>query len=245
MDAKTSLDTACSQPAWTAGLRLLVFDLDGTLIDSAGDIIDSANAALRELGRAALPGEVIAGYIGNGAPVLMERVLARSNGQPADDAAASAALRGSAVYQRALASFLSIYDRNKLARTRLYEGVEPGLQRLERKYTLAVLTNKPERMSREILTGLGIADLLARIYGGDSFATKKPDPEGLLRLLEELGIRPEEALMVGDSAVDIRAGKNAGCHTCAVSYGLGTATLAEETAELHLDRFAELLHWLE
>ena len=238
------MEELAARPPWQ-GVRLLVFDLDGTLINSCGDIIDSANATLRELGRPALPGEVIASYVGNGAPVLVERVLARSNGHAPDDPAAAAALRSGEEYRRALAEFLRIYDRNKLARTRLYPGVESTLRRFHSHYRLAVLTNKPERMSREILCGLGIAELFARIYGGDSFPTKKPDPEGLLRICAELEIRPDAALMVGDSAVDIRAGENAGCHTCALSYGMGTATLAEVTAELRLDAFAELLKYLD
>lgn len=229
-------------PAWAAQLRLLVFDLDGTLIDSAADIIDSANATLEWLGRRPLPANTIASFVGHGAPALMERVLARAKDtQPDERPESLTGIRADPEYDTALHEFLQIYDRLKLQRTRLYPGVEDALRRLQPGYTLAVLTNKPVRMSREILAGLGVERTFERIYGGDSFLTKKPDPEGLLSLMREMRALPGQTLMIGDSVVDIRAGINAGCHTCSVSYGLGADRLAELPAELRLDRFPELL----
>ena len=189
-----------------SGVRCLVFDLDGTLIDSAHDLAAAVNAMLVRLapGSGPLTDEEVRSFVGDGARKLLERgILARG-------------LELS--LERALPVFLEAYRGCMLETTRLYPGVREALAALRARHALAVLSNKPGRMSRSILGGLGIADHFARIYGGDD-VPKKPDPAGLLRLLAELGVPPRETLMVGDSANDIRTGRAAGVRTVGVSYG--------------------------
>jgi len=195
-------------------LRLLVFDLDGTLIDSQHDLAASLNATLQGIGRPALPLEQVAGFVGDGAPALVARALAATGGNPEAH-----------LQTDTLASFLRHYEAHKLDRTMLFPGVAEALPRLAARCRLAVLTNKPVAISRAILAGLGIETTFAAIYGGNSFSTCKPDPLGLQRLLEEAPAAPGEALMVGDTWVDIATGKNAGTWTCGVSYGFGAQRL--------------------
>ncbi|HKC13896.1 MAG TPA: HAD hydrolase-like protein, partial [Vicinamibacteria bacterium] len=160
--------------------RLVVFDLDGTLVDSSRDLATATNAALAAVapGVTPLSLEVVRSFVGEGAGVLIARSLAE------------AGIRKRA--EEVLPTFLDFYRRCLLETTRLYPGVGETLGRLGGR-TLAVLTNKPGDMSRAILAGLGVADRFARIYGGGDFPGRKPDPAGLLLLLEELGARPEEA----------------------------------------------------
>ena len=151
-------------------IRLVIFDLDGTLIDSEVDLAASVNAMLGHFGRKELPMEVIGTYIGDGAPMLIRRALGDPSDQP--------------FLQEALNYFLAYYREHKLDHTYVYEGIKPALQRIASAGTdrkLAVLTNKPVRASRDILAGLGLAESFMQIYGGNSFATKKPDPFGATR----------------------------------------------------------------
>lgn len=197
-------------------LHLLVLDLDGTLIDSRADLVAAVNATLEYLGRARLPEAEVARYVGNGAALLMTRAL----GLPPDDQTLAPA---------ALDYFLAYYSQHKLDATTLYPGVEAGLAALAAAgFRMAVLTNKPVRASREIIAGLGIASWFFAVYGGNSFNRKKPDPLGLTSLVSECGLQPRQAVMMGDSAVDVRTGRNAGTWTLGVSYGLQPETLAAE-----------------
>src|SRR5215813_4982302 len=158
-------------------VRALVFDLDGTLIDSKLDLVNSVNATLREMKREALPTDLVASYVGSGAPVLIRRAL---GGNPREEE-----------LKRALAFFLVHYEDHKLDHTRLYPGVAETLAELK-SLPMSVLTNKPVKISVKILEGLGAAQYFRSIYGGNSFETKKPDPSGAKQILRELNVAPEE-----------------------------------------------------
>jgi phosphoglycolate phosphatase len=181
-------------------IKLVLFDLDGTLIDSERDLAASVNAMLVRYGRKELPLEVIGSYIGDGAPMLIRRAL----GDPADRE----------FLQEALNFFLMHYREHKLDTTRPYDGIQQMLRQLVQGNgagrKLAVLTNKPVRVSRDILSGLGMSETFFQVYGGNSFETKKPDPLGANILLKEADVFPEEAVMVGDSQVDVLTARNAG-----------------------------------
>ncbi len=190
-----------------ATIKLLIFDLDGTLIDSQLDLIHSINAVLWHFGKAELPSEVIATYVGDGAPMLVRRAL----GDPEDEK----------FVQEALNYFLAYYREHKLDNTRLYDGVREALASIRQSRNgqlrkMAVLSNKPVNPSRAIIEGLGLAEFFAQVYGGNSFPTKKPDPLGAQKLLEEMACLPRETVMVGDSSNDVLTGRNAGLCTVSV-----------------------------
>ncbi len=211
-------------------LRALIFDLDGTLIDSKKDLIRSVNATLRELGREELPEETISGYIGHGAPLLVARAL--GSGCMEDE------------QQRALAFFLKYYEEHKMDTTRAYPGVAETLGKLAN-VPMAVLTNKPVRISVRILDAMGLSKYFRAIYGGNSFETKKPDPLGARTILKELDVAPQESLLVGDSEVDVQTARNAGMVAAAVNYGFGVHDRDAYPADINLDRFDELLTFFE
>ena len=208
-----------------SAVKALIFDLDGTLIDSKQDLVTSVNAMLRQLGRGELPSEVIASYVGSGASVLVKRAL----GPEASEEQVT----------NALAIFLEHYEAHKLDTTRAYPGVAETLPKLAG-YPLAVLTNKPWRISVRILEGLGLAPFFKRVYGGNSFETKKPDPLGAQTILREFSIVKEQAVMVGDSEVDVQTARNAGMLAVAVNYGFGTHDRKAYPADVYLDKFEEL-----
>lgn len=214
-----------SQNGKFAGVRALIFDLDGTLIDSKLDLALAVNATLEHMARAPLPHERIYGYVGDGASMLVKRAL----GDGATDADA----------ESGLSYFLSYYRAHMLDNTVTYPGVREGLELL-RRHPMAVLTNKPVRFSQGILDGLGIAGYFRYVYGGNSFQTKKPDPEGVNVLLRDLSVSPPEAMIVGDSAVDVKTARNAGTWACGVTYGLGTKGLHAHPPDLMLDSLSEL-----
>jgi phosphoglycolate phosphatase len=205
-------------------LRLLVFDLDGTLIDSAQDLCNSVNATLVQFGREPLPDETIAGFIGNGAMMLVRRAFAAAGGLVA----------GEDLPVEAYPWFLDYYREHKLDYTYAYEGVLEALAALRELHdapggpgrAMAVLTNKPVRPAREICAALGLAPYFLSIYGGNSFATKKPNPEGLLALMSEAGAKPEETVMIGDSQVDVETARNAGAWCIGCTFGLAPGSLA-------------------
>jgi phosphoglycolate phosphatase len=209
-----------------SAIRALIFDLDGTLIDSKLDLVRSVNATLRQLHRPELPEETISSYIGNGAPVL----VAKSLGQDANPDE----------LDRALRFFLSHYEEHKMDHTCAYSGVPEALQHLCA-MPMAVLTNKPVRISVRILETLGLVKYFRAVYGGNSFATKKPDPLGAHTILLEFGARPHEAVMVGDSEVDVLTARNAGMLAAAVNYGFGIHDRVAYPADLYLDRLIDIV----
>lgn len=212
-------------------LRLLVFDLDGTLVDSKQDLAKSINGMLQHYHRPELPLEVIGGYIGDGAPMLVRRAL----GDPDDET----------FFNEALRYFLDFYREHKLDHTYVYHGVKQALGRIRasangRGLQMAVLTNKPVHPSRAIVEALGLAEFFTRIYGGNSFATKKPDPLGAVTLMQEAGVEPAQACMIGDSSNDVLTGRNAGMWTVGLTYGFAPHTLQEAPPDVLVDSPEEL-----
>jgi phosphoglycolate phosphatase len=201
----------------------VVFDLDGTLIDSIGDIAASANQSLVEAygeGARLSPG-VVRGFVGHGARQLIERCVGAA-GKPEADIGR--------IFER----FLAIYGSRLTETTRLYPGMSEALDRLESTSRLAVLTNKPGAMSRTIVKDLGLARRFVAVIGGDDLKTKKPDPEGLLMIAADAGVRPDETALVGDSAVDVRTARNAGALSMGVLWGYDREGVIREQPDVLL-----------
>ena len=215
-------------------IRLIVFDLDGTLIDSRRDLTNSINAMLMEFGRQPLPEEIIANYIGDGAGMLVRRALGDPESTP----------EGEALVENALQHFLAHYREHKLDHTYVYPGVFESLDAMRttrdgapRK--MAVLTNKPVGPSVAICDALGLSPYMFRIYGGNSFSSKKPDPEGLNTLIREAGVSPGEALMIGDSSVDILTARRAGAWVIGCRFGLSSHTVDSIPSDCLVDAASE------
>ena len=208
-------------------MDLLIFDLDGTLIDSRLDLAQSVNATRAHLGMPALDNERVYSYVGNGAPVLIRRALGEQAGE--------------AEVQEALEFFLEHYREHALDFTTLYPGVRESVARLRAAgKRLAVLTNKPVKISRAIVDGLGVGEHFFRVYGGNSFEFKKPHPIGVEALMKEAGVDRGGALMIGDSSVDIQTARNAGVRSCGVTYGFQPDSLADPAPDLLVDRMEDL-----
>ena len=208
-------------------MNLLIFDLDGTLIDSKLDLAHAVNATRAHMGLGDLPHQLVFSYVGNGAPTLMRRSL----GPEASEEQV----------QEALDFFLAYYRDHMLDHTTLYPGVADTLDvLLQSGKRMAVLTNKPVRISKAIISGLGLEKHFFQIYGGNSFEQKKPHPIGIETLLSEAGTDARNAMMIGDSAVDIQTARNAGIKACGVTYGFQPETLAAEPPDFLIDRFEDL-----
>jgi phosphoglycolate phosphatase len=211
-------------------LKLLVFDLDGTLVDSKVDLANAINSMLRHYQRPVLPVEVIASYIGDGAGMLVRRAL----GDPKDERFVA----------EALDIFVGIYREHALDNTYAYPGVVEAMRGIRElangQLRMAVLTNKPVRPSERIVQGLGMADLFVRVYGGNSFETKKPDPHGALTLLRENSTAPDEAVMIGDSQNDVLTAQNAGMWSVGVTYGFSPESLRVHPPDVLIDSPHEL-----
>ncbi len=209
-------------------MDLVIFDLDGTLIDSKLDLAHAVNAARAHMGLAELPHALISTDVGNGAPVLMRRALGPEAAE--EDV------------QRALDYFLAYYNDHRLDYTTLYPGVRESLEELQRDgVRMAVLTNKPVRISRLILDGLGVASHFFQVYGGNSFEQKKPHPVGVDTLRHEAGgVARERTLFVGDSAVDVKTARNAGVPCCGVTFGFQPDTFAEAPPDFVVDRMEKM-----
>lgn len=208
--------------------QLLVFDLDGTLIDSSLDLCNSVNAALEHVGKSPLPPPLITSYVGDGAAMLVRRAL----GDPGDLDSASSSEH---LFERAFACFLAFYREHKLDHTTVYPGVLEALTLIrerDRSLPMAVLTNKPVNPSREICAALGLEPFFFQNYGGNSFASKKPDPEGLQTLMAEsvrfrnAPVHPEQVWMIGDSDVDVLTARRCGARALGCGYGLAPHALA-------------------
>jgi len=224
--------------------RLLVFDLDGTLIDSSRDLCNSVNAALVHVGKPELPNELISSYIGDGAAMLVRRALGDPNDldsqQPADSV--------DDLFHRAFAYFLDYYRVHKLDFTLPYPGVLESLTAIRDRHPhlpMAVLTNKPVIPSRAICAALGLAPFFFQNYGGNSFPTKKPDPEGLLTLITEANIiasvtiTPADTVMIGDSDVDVLTARHCGARSLGCAFGLAPHALALAQPDLTVAHASE------
>ena len=210
-------------------MALLVFDLDGTLVDSSRDLASATNATLQRLapGAPQLPLEVVTGFVGEGARRLLERALGHAGVDRAPE--------------DALPAFFECYGERLLETTRLYEGIAGVLDALALAgHPMAVLTNKPGPFSRTILEGLGIASRFARAWGPEDVPARKPDPAGLLRLVRELATGARDAWMIGDSAVDVATARAAGVRVAGVSWGLDPAGLRAAGPDRLLARPSEI-----
>lgn len=194
-------------------MPLVVFDLDGTLVDSARDLADAGNATLATYGRPPLSDEHVVAMVGDGARELVRRLIAASDLQVS--------------LEEALQRFLACYDERMLATTRPYDGVITTLEALNPIAHLAVLTNKPEAASRRLLEGLELAHYFRDLIGGDSPYGRKPDPKGLFALLARAEMPTEDALMVGDSMNDLLVAEAATVPMCFARYGFGYQRVAE------------------
>ncbi len=206
-------------------VRLLVFDLDGTLIDSKVDLANSVNHALGAFGLPALPHPVIYSYVGDGATMLIRKAVGEE---------------GDGILPAVLEAFLAHYRRHLLDTTVPFPGVPESLREWAGTYQMAVLTNKSLDMTQAILSGLSLDRYFTDVVGGDSPDGKKPHPGGLLRIMRSRCASPGETLMVGDSRNDVLAGKQAGVRTCGVTYGLGIDGFAEHPPDFTVGRFPDL-----
>lgn len=204
---------------------VLIFDLDGTLVDSKKDLTSSVNYVRSQFDLPSLTEEEIARFIGNGALMLIRRALAERASETN--------------VQTGLQMFLSYYRAHMLDSTVLYPGVRDTLDRLHH-CKLAVLTNKPVHFSCAMLDGLGIYNHFESVYGGNSFDRKKPDPVGIYQILSDTKGHRERTWMIGDSAVDVLTGRNAGITTCGVTYGYATETFKDAPPDFLIDAFSEL-----
>ncbi|HLH42816.1 MAG TPA: HAD-IA family hydrolase [Bryobacteraceae bacterium] len=205
---------------------LLIFDLDGTLIDSKRDLADAVNATRAWMGRHRIADSQVYSYVGDGAPMLVRRALPGASEEEWD---------------RALRYFLAYYREHMLDATTLYPGVREALDLLYAAgLPLAILTNKPVRFSERLIEGLGLGRHFFRIYGGNSFPEKKPHPMGIEKLMEESGAARERTMMVGDSAVDVRTARNAKVQACGVAWGFQPESFADAPPDFVIGEMAEL-----
>lgn len=188
-------------------IRFVVFDLDGTLVDSRRDLADAANAMVRERGGTPLSEAAVGDMVGDGAGVLVARALAAAGLDDSPDLS--------------LPRFLELYDERLLAHTRPYDGIVGMLEELHGRMPLAVLTNKPQAATDRLLEGLGLSRFFGAVVGGDTPLGRKPDPAGLLDLARRAGVEPASTVLVGDSPVDLATARRAGTRIVLVSYGFG------------------------
>ena len=212
----------------TTTLPALVFDFDGTLIESAPEIRSCLNILLEQYGRTEVTLPQVERMIGNGVANLVERGFRETGGLPDD-------------FETALARFIEIYNNAPIDETPVYDGVPETLARLhEAGHTMAICTNKLYEPTVKILEGLNLARYFTVVTGGDTFPVRKPDPGHLLGVLERLGIARDGAIMIGDSPNDIGCAIAAGVRSIAVSYGYSRVPAAELGADMLIHRFGDL-----
>jgi phosphoglycolate phosphatase len=218
--------------------RLLVFDMDGTLIDSRIDLCNSVNATLIHFGKPELPEAVISSYIGDGASLLVRRAFGDPEGDTHDEEYVT----------EALTFFLNYYRIHKLDYTHLYPGILESLEAIRAVHPeilMAVLTNKPVNPSRDICAHFGLTRFFFQNYGGNSFHTKKPDPHGLQSLIAEATaiagrqITPAETIMIGDTDVDVLTARNCGARSIGCTFGLKPHSLADAPPDFLADTPAD------
>ena len=208
-----------------AGRRAAVFDLDGTLVDSAVAIAAALNVVRTERGASPLHADAVRPLVSRGAAHLVREVLAETAGDPVED----------------LAAFRRVYGAVPVDRNDLYPGAEAALQALARDgWTLGVCTNKPQRLTERLLDGMGLAPLFAAVVGGDAVEHCKPHPDHVFAILERLAAAPHEAVYVGDSEVDAEAAQAAGVPLVLVSFGYSLGPASEIACAARIDSFAEL-----
>ena len=207
-------------------IQLLIFDLDGTLVDSEEDLTASVNAVRLQMGFELLPRKTICSFVGNGVTTLIQRSMGSS--------------ASSEDVQKAVDLFLAYYRLHMLDHTIAYAGVRETLEELKGR-KLAILTNKPVRFSRDLVGGLGIASYFSFIYGGDSFEQKKPAPVGVVKLMNDTGFSETQTMIIGDSDTDVLTGRNAGVLSCGVTYGIGSHTLESTPPDLKIGDLRELV----
>lgn len=219
--------------------QLLIFDFDGTLIDSVPDLADATNSMLSQLGKATYSLETIKQWVGNGSRLLVERALVGKTEVLAGELTTEQA-------DHAEQLFFDAYSKISQSKTLAYPDVDKGLQQLKSAgFTLALVTNKPIRFVPKILESLGWTPLFDVVLGGDSLPVKKPDPAPLLHVCETLNFQPAQAFMIGDSVNDILAGQNAGIETLGLSYGYNYGNhIGDSNPTQVFDSFADLLVYL-
>lgn len=195
-------------------MRLLVFDLDGTLIDSRRDLAESVNVLVVERGGRELPLDTVTAMVGEGAALLVRRALTAAGLEPD--------------VESALPRFLDIYDERLLVHTRPYPGTGEMLETLRPKARLAILTNKPQHHTERVLRGLRLDAYFADVVGGDTPHGRKPDPAGLRYLIGKSGGTADTTMMIGDSVIDLRTARAASVRMCLVRYGFGFASAESE-----------------
>ncbi|MEI6894639.1 MAG: phosphoglycolate phosphatase [Colwellia sp.] len=214
--------------------EVLLFDLDGTLVDSAPDLAVALNKMLRDLSKKEFDQDTIRTWVGNGAKILVERGL---SGSSTIDSQLDSDLAN-----KALSIFLAHYRENVCVETVLYDGVKEGLDAFkEAGFRLGIITNKPAALIQPILAGLGVDDMFDILIGADTLAEKKPHPAQLLYAVEQLNVTAEQCLMIGDSKNDILAAKAAKMDSVGLTYGYN---YGENIANYHpqwcFDRFSQL-----
>ncbi len=219
--------------------QLLIFDFDGTLIDSVPDLADATNAMLTTLGKDTYPLDTIRNWVGNGSRMLVERALVGKIEVLEDELTVEEADHAEQV-------FFDAYKNLSDSKTVAYPNVDSGLRQLkEAGYTLALVTNKPIRFVPKILESFGWTSLFDMVLGGDSLTTKKPDPAPLLHVCDKLGVMQDKAVMIGDSRNDILAGQNAKIDTLGLSYGYNYGQdIRDLNPTAAFDDFAALIKYL-
>ena len=192
--------------------KLIIFDFDGTLIDSGPDLALAVNYMLKSLGFKTFSQDIIHGWIGNGAQTLVKRALVGKYDISEDIE--------TKLFDKALKIFLDFYEKNVCVKTIVYPNVEKTLKSLKKfGFVLAIVTNKPFAFIKPILTNLNLDSYFEYYLGGDSLSLKKPNPEPLLHICKKLSLHVEQSVMVGDSKNDIIAAQRANMQSIAVSYG--------------------------
>ena len=202
-------------------IRLVVFDLDGTLVDSLRDLATAASTVVREFGGAPLSEEAVGNMVGEGAAVLVKRALAASGLDPDTPGA--------------LPRFLEVYNDHLLDSTLAYDGIDEVLASLSKRVPLAVLTNKPQVPTDRIVDALGWRTTFTHVVGGDTPFGRKPDPSGLLHLGAVHGTDPEGIALVGDSPIDLETARRAGTRICVAAYGFGFRPVPLRPGEWQID----------